>query len=107
MPVEILAAGNGVANSTSVTVTAAAPVTIGLKSVAGIIPNFYPAAATQGLPSISIQSQDDTGVWIFTGEALTSQQPYMLLNRPGVYRVRRLPIDGAGASGIGVFRSDP
>ena len=106
MPVEILAAGTGIANSTTVTVTAAAPVTIGLKYDGGIIPAFYPASTTQGLPAIFIQSQDDGLAWNVTGEALTPQQPYLLLNRPGVYRVRRLPIDGA-PSGIGVFRSDP
>jgi hypothetical protein len=106
MPVEILAAGTGVATSTAVTVTAAAPVTVGLKYAGGVIPNFTAVVTANGLPPIFIQSQDDAGTWNMTGEALTAEQPYLLLNRPGVYRVRRLQIDGA-PSGIGVFRSDP
>lgn len=109
MPVEILATGTTTANSTTVTVGSTAPiapVTITLKSPTGQIPYFVPASGTSGLPAIFVQTQDDSGAWQVTGEELTPQKPYILLKRPGVYRIRRLPIDGA-PSGIGVFRSDP
>lgn len=100
MPVEILAAGTNAANSASVTVTAAAPVTVSLKGTSGV-PVFTSPQST--VPAIFIQSQDDTGAWVATGEQLSAQTPCLLLNRPGIYRVRRVAIDQP----IGVFRSDP
>lgn len=104
MPVEILASGSGSANSATVTVTAAAPVTVSLKHASGFVPVFgYPDGVTAPQPPIFVQSQDDGGAWNFTGEVLDATKPTLLLNRPGVYRVRRLLIDNT----IGVFRSDP
>lgn len=104
MPVEILASGSSTGNSSTVTVTAAAPVTVSLKHASGAVPEFGPAAGTNpAYGPIFVQSQDDAGAWNFTGEVLTARNPTLLLNRPGVYRIRRLSLD----TSIGVFRSDP
>lgn len=104
MPVEILATGAGTANSTTVTVTAAAPVTVSLKHSSGSIPVFgFLPGVSAGFGPIFVQSQDDAGVWQLTGEVLNASAPVLLLNRPGVYRIRRLALD----TDIGVFRSDP
>lgn len=105
MPVEILAAGTGAANSTTVTVTAAAPVTVSLKFSGGAVPVFETSGGGSVPPGIFVQSQDDAGAWNVTGESLTAQQPQLVLNRPGVYRLRRLSITSGHA--IGAFRSDP
>lgn len=104
MPVEILASGATTANSTTVTVTAAAPVTVSLKHSSGSIPVFgFLSGVNAGFGPIIVQSQDDGGTWNFTGEVLDASTPVLLLNRPGVYRIRRLALD----TNIGVFRSDP
>ena len=104
MSVEIMATGASTANSVTVTVTAAAPVTVSLKHSSGSIPVFgFLPGVTAGFGPIIVQSQDDGGTWNFTGEVLNANTPVLLLNRPGVYRIRRLALDTA----IGVFRSDP
>ena len=104
MPVEILASGAGTANSTTVTVTAAAPVTVSLKHSSGNIPEFgFLPGVSAGFGPVFVQSQDDGGGWNGTGEVLNANTPVLLLNRPGVYRIRRLALD----TDIGVFRSDP
>ena len=103
MPVELLAPGTTNGNSTTVTVTAAAPVTVGLFAAGGgqtIIPAFT--------GSMHVQMQDSSGGWVFVDQ-LFANKPYMRLDAPGIYRVQRLgPGPGiAFSESLGVFRSDP
>lgn len=88
---EILASGTSVGNSTTVTVTAVAPVTVGLIGSGGVIPYIETPLLVQ------IQLPDTS--WQVTGIELSDRRTFVLLNAPGVYRVRRLPL----SQSVGVF----
>ena len=82
MSTQILAAGGAAANSSTVTVVAGTPVTIGLfVSGSPIIPAFDPPMKVQ------IENPDES--YTDTGVVLDQSSTAALLIAPGVYRVAR------------------
>lgn len=95
MSTSILAVGTTAATSTSVTVVAGSPVTVGLfVAGGGIIPYFD--------PPIVCDIEDPNTAFSQTQVILDSTVPTALLIAPGIYRFRRPVISGAS---VGIFRS--
>lgn len=94
MSTQILAAGTTAANSTSVTVAAGTPVTVGL---------FFTGSATIPYidPPLRVQIENPDLSFTDTGVVLDNTATTALLIAPGVYRVARDIIGSA----IGVHRS--
>ncbi len=102
MPVELLAAGTGQATSGTITVTAAAPVTVFLSHANTDIPYFTVIDGLPTAPPVQIQMQEATLGWTII-DGMDSARRIVLLDKPGVYRIRRMTI----TESIGVDRSDP
>lgn len=100
MSTSILAIGNTAATSSTVTVAAGAPVTIGLFTASsGPIP-YLPSPILCDIADPSVN-------WAQTGVILDSLNTTVLLIAPGDYRFRRPNYSAAtppGAS-VGIFRS--
>lgn len=95
MSTSILAAGTTAANSTSVTVTAGAPVTVGLFSAGA-------ASIPYCEPSLRVQIENPDASFTDTGVELDNLNQSALLIAPGVYRIARSADTSAS---VGVFRS--
>lgn len=91
MATEILAVGTTADNSSEVTVTAGAPVTVCLKDVAGL------TAVPPGC-DVRILIKDDDAAFFEIGK-LTAQNPATVLIGPGVYVLSRI----GGGPACGAF----
>ncbi|MES2533339.1 MAG: hypothetical protein V4636_20010 [Pseudomonadota bacterium] len=100
MSTQILAAGTTADNSTSVTVVAGAPVTVGLFASA---PGVDSEAIPYCKPSLRVQIENPDESFTDTGVELDSSNQSALLIAPGVYRVARSADTSAS---VGVFSSD-
>lgn len=81
MPTNILAATTSAGNSSDITITSAAPLTVGLYVAAG-----GAIAADVVAP---ITRKNASGTYSPTGEALTGARPNVTITGAGVYRVEK------------------
>jgi hypothetical protein len=81
MPTQILAPATSAGNSTDVTVTAAAPVTVGLYTAAG--------GSVSGEITAPITRKNPSGTYAPIGESLSGARPNLTITGPGVYRVEK------------------
>ncbi len=88
-----IAAGTTAANSADLTVTAAAPITVGLFATSNAPLPLYPC--------VVIYRKDPNGNYRDTGIALSRGNPDVLLNSPGIYRAARLDISGTALNPAG------
>lgn len=95
MSTSILTIAATAGTSSTFTVTAGTPVTVGLFIAGGgLIPYVT--------PPLRIEIEDPNLNFTDTGFTLDSTKPVDLLIAPGVYRIRREVLSGGG---VGVFRS--
>jgi hypothetical protein len=83
MATELLSTASTAANSSEVTVTAGAPVTVAMKG------------ATAGA-LINVQIKDETGAFHVI-DKLTIERPALVISGPGVYRLARVAGGSCGA----------
>jgi len=94
MSTSILAVGTTEAVSSTFTVVAGTPVTIGLFITGGgVIPSSV---------SAEVEIEDPGATFSRTGVELSERSPSALIVAPGLYRVRRYATSGVS---VGIFRS--